>query len=166
MTKLIPAKCPSCAANLEFPEGMELGHCMHCGAKVIIDREVHVHGQTAIACPYCGGKGKTECKGQQKVVMHVKPWGWNTVVESCNGSGTCNYHSKPENDPTSVRLCSDGKCNNCHGTGKSVLRKCEFCGAAGLCPACKGTKKCVFCNGMGYVTCTECKGTGFKIYKA
>ena len=26
MTKLIPAKCPSCGANLEFPEGMEVDH--------------------------------------------------------------------------------------------------------------------------------------------
>lgn len=36
-TKLIPAKCPSCGANLEFPEDHDdIGECGHCGAKVII----------------------------------------------------------------------------------------------------------------------------------
>ena len=43
MTKRIPAKCPSCGANLEFPEDMDVGHCMHCGGKVFASGPEVVH---------------------------------------------------------------------------------------------------------------------------
>jgi len=50
MIKLIPAKCPNCGADLQFPEGMEIGHCIHCGGKVIIDKNepapTHYHQDT------------------------------------------------------------------------------------------------------------------------
>ncbi len=167
MTDLIPAKCPSCGANLEFLSGLKVGHCMHCGGKVIISSTVNVQvqGQAVIPCPYCSGKGRTECKGQQKVIMTVKPWGWDNVAESCGGSGKCTYHNRPAKDPTSVSLCKDGKCDNCKGKGRSVLHKCEFCNGAGACPACQGSGKCTFCGGVGYLPCPACKGTGFKVYQ-
>ena len=50
MVELIPAKCPNCGADLQFPEGMEVGHCIHCDGKVIIDKNEpapsHYHQDT------------------------------------------------------------------------------------------------------------------------
>jgi DNA-directed RNA polymerase subunit RPC12/RpoP len=44
MTKLISAKCPSCGANLEFPEETEMGVCIYCGGKILISKsEIHYH---------------------------------------------------------------------------------------------------------------------------
>jgi hypothetical protein len=37
----------NCGADLEFPDGLEIGHCMYCGSKIIIERaqpEIHYHG--------------------------------------------------------------------------------------------------------------------------
>ena len=161
MTKLIPAKCPSCAANLEFPEGMELGHCMHCGAKVIIDREVHVHGQTAIACPHCKGVGHFICEGREDLVQKT------TLVQnklsrvSCRGSGRCTSRMM-DLEPD---LCYGGKCHTCKGKGVGLfLNKCPLCRGTCVCPSCQGTGKCVYCNGTGKIKCEICNGTGFKLY--
>lgn len=159
MTKLIPAKCPSCGAELEFPENMETGHCMHCGGKVIIDKEVHVHGQTAIACPDCNGRGYFVCKGKKEFIRRVGALNLNRV--SCEGTGKCTSDASGD----SKTVCIDGKCLWCKGTGKFLLLKCNFCKGTGICPTCQGTGKCKICNGTGKAKkCDTCKGTGFKIY--
>lgn len=160
MTKLIPAKCPSCGANLEFPEDMEVGHCMHCGGKVIIDREVHVHGQTAIACPDCDGKGYFICKGKKEFLRRINMVNINRV--SCEGTGKCTLNVSDVSDP-----CLNGKCIFCKGTGKIGFFKCNHCKGTGKCLSCLGTGKCSFCNGAGKssLKCDACDGTGFKIYK-
>lgn len=182
MTKLIPAKCPSCGANLEFPEGMELGHCMHCGAKVIIDKEVHIHGQTAIACPECGGKGYHPCEPEEfidegeadylkvkklydsRMVMHEmaqrfhrgKFW---ARAMGCEGTGKCQSHTvrATKEDFQCLRI-SRGSENNCSAGS------CAFCRGTGklsfnsTCQICNGTGKCLICGGTG--KCTICGGTG------
>ena len=45
--KLIVVRCPNCGGEPEFPEDMEIGHCMYCGSKVLIGEEegsTHYHG--------------------------------------------------------------------------------------------------------------------------
>jgi DNA-directed RNA polymerase subunit RPC12/RpoP len=162
MTKLIPAKCPSCGANLEFPEGMEMGHCMHCGAKVIIDKEVHVHGQTAIACPHCGGVGHFVCKGKVELVQQTT-FSQNRISRvSCEGTGKCTFRVLD----LDARICYSGKCHTCQGKGKGMfLNTCPTCRGTGKCPTCQGTGKCTYCKGIGKTKCEPCNGTGFKIYK-
>jgi DNA-directed RNA polymerase subunit RPC12/RpoP len=47
LVELVPARCVSCGADLEFPDGLDIGHCMYCGSKIIIERaqpEIHYHG--------------------------------------------------------------------------------------------------------------------------
>ena len=157
MTKLIPAKCPSCGAELEFPEGMEVGHCMHCGGKVIIDKEVHVHGQTAIACPECGGKGYFLCSGKKRITAS------HYIIKSCEGTGKCNVKFN-QNDKLR-RFCNSGVCDACNGKGKIYGFACGICDGHKICPACNGSGVCTFCSGKGKIECKACKGTGFKIYK-
>ena len=157
MVKLIPAKCPSCGAELEFPENMEVAHCMHCGGKVIIDKEVHVHGQTAIACPECGGRGFFECSGVKKIVNN------SFIVKSCNGTGKCNV-KLIDNDKLR-NFCKSGFCGACKGKGKIYGMKCGICDGHKECFVCHGSGICTLCGGKGKITCKVCKGTGFKVYK-
>jgi hypothetical protein len=35
--KLVPLKCPSCAANIQLDTANKIGYCMYCGCKVILD---------------------------------------------------------------------------------------------------------------------------------
>jgi DNA-directed RNA polymerase subunit RPC12/RpoP len=184
MVKLIPAKCPSCAAELEFPENMEVGHCMHCGGKVIIDKEVHVHGQTAIACPECGGKGYSPCeieetiteelvafqikqrintKHDSKKIKNVKQSNNRTTLYKramgCGGSGICvNYSVQTYNQKSGNTFYLATTTTNWCINGKCAV--CKGRGKIGFipCGTCKGTGTCLICEGSG--KCTICDGTG------
>ncbi|MBA3045580.1 MAG: hypothetical protein KKH41_04585 [Candidatus Thermoplasmatota archaeon] len=183
MTKLIPAKCPSCAANLEFPEGMEMGHCMHCGAKVIIDREVHVHGQVAIPCPECNGKGQFDCeqeirKSKEKLDLlgavkdhkdinpHCKDAIFNIGVRTvsmnafflrptgCGGDGMC----KVIMFSCTKAMKTDGQVSksDMFSLDGATILKDDSCNR-GKCRWCKGTGK------LGLIVkekCEFCDGTG------
>lgn len=182
MTKLIPAKCPSCGANLEFPDNMDVGHCMHCGGKVIIDKEVHIHGQVAIACPECGGKGHHPCKSEDlidegetdyltikkqhnsKMVMLImaqrfhrgKYW---ARAMGCEGTGICHSATvKVANKNFEFPRISRGSKNDCNA---GTCADCRGTGKLSLDSAhqvCNGTGKCLICQGTG--KCTICGGTG------
>ncbi len=40
MVELVAAKCPQCGADLEFPDTIDVGHCMYCGGKVIVEKKI------------------------------------------------------------------------------------------------------------------------------
>lgn len=54
MIKLVPAKCPSCDANIEVNEKLEKTICQYCGTTVLIDEAISKH--------------KVELSGKVKVV--------------------------------------------------------------------------------------------------
>ena len=36
---MIELSCPSCGANLELPDRLDIAHCMYCGGKIILRSE-------------------------------------------------------------------------------------------------------------------------------
>lgn len=93
-----------------------------------------------------------------------------TKCKVCHGDG---------NDCTN---CSDGRCPNCKGSGKTYVfvgykngqpvsdgpYKCQVCNGYGKCTVCQGKGSCSACHSTGVVLkysgtdyCKTCKGTGF-----
>ena len=68
MVNLIPAKCPSCGANLQLPEGRDFGYCTHCGGKVLIEKnEMQVHHTGSVSSlPLCNNCGNTLTEGNRQ----------------------------------------------------------------------------------------------------
>ena len=179
MTKLIAAKCPSCGADLEFPEHMEMGHCMHCGGKVIIAKpklDVYHHGNIGgtPTCPNCGN------------ILSDK-----NILSKCEVCGVqwCSICGKERNDEI-IRADDNikyAKRNNREIFNWQNKRRCTACEEKHLktveisCLSCapsyysvgldnighqKPTGKCLSCDGNGYtgkiikLKCIPCGGSG------
>lgn len=57
MVELIPAKCPSCGADLKLPDNLEKAFCLYCGTTVIIKRNDTIQVRQAVfICEVCGKK--------------------------------------------------------------------------------------------------------------
>src|SRR6266508_3622866 len=37
--QMLKLACPTCGANLELPEQLDIAHCMYCGSKIILRSE-------------------------------------------------------------------------------------------------------------------------------
>jgi len=154
--KLVPAKCPSCGAGLQIPEGQDKMHCIYCGSQVFV-RKSHPGGQE---CKVCDGFGRID------------------ICRACNGTGKCTWYMSSSahgnNDFTSMMAygsqsqCVKGYCSACGGKGQGgSMSACPFCGGTGKCPRCLGTAKCSACRGIGVIpgpsgslVCPGCGGEG------
>ena len=176
MVKLIPAKCPSCGANLQMPDNLEIGYCTHCGGKVIIDKEkVLVHHMGSVSsvplCPNCGNTladgnrqfkcelcGKTECHyccmlTPRESQHFITAESWGRLVHN--------------NDLTLCKTCAKQRyvtCTSCDsqangrysGTPNGKCPHCRGLGTIGVifketCPTCDGSGICPTCGGKTWV---------------
>jgi len=174
--KLIPAKCPSCGANIELPDHLKSGYCTHCGGKVLIDEDrVEVHHTGAVSslplCPNCGNTltegnrlfscelcGKKACYVCSKLSERE-----NTHFTTARAWGRQIHNA----DLALCRECAKQRlvtCTGCDGilnqrymgqpTGKCSM--CQGRGTTGIlftrtCSQCHGTGRCPWCNGTRWV---------------
>jgi predicted RNA-binding Zn-ribbon protein involved in translation (DUF1610 family) len=166
MPKLYEAECPNCGATLKITENLEKASCEHCRTNFILakdDTRVRLDGKR-IDCPRCGGKGKIRCSGVLVQEINWNLMKFNLFAEGCTGDGKCLVTSHPEKPGVSANYCVRGKCAWCNGTGRYLVRRCEFCGGSGSCSFCGGSGICTLCNGKGIMECKSCRGRGYNIY--
>jgi len=53
--------------------------------------------------------------------------------------------------PSVLSSWNDGKCSDCHGTGKEAIPYGDIFGSKCDCPSCGGSGKCPTCYGKGYL---------------
>lgn len=167
MAKLFEAGCPNCGATLKLTANLERATCQHCKSNFILasdEKDIRL-ADKRIRCPRCNGTGDMRCSGA--IAQEVK---WNLLkfelfAEGCMGDGKCLVTCHPQKPGVSANYCVRGTCAWCRGTGRYLVRQCEFCGGSGVCRFCKGSGVCMLCNGEGMVKCKSCQGRGYNLYR-
>ncbi|MBI5001665.1 MAG: hypothetical protein HZB92_09145 [Euryarchaeota archaeon] len=179
---LVPAVCPKCGADLEFPEGLPIGHCMYCGSKIILIDSDNQSSKPVIACPECKGKGYFLCEEELNIpssehlfTNEILPKYKNKIIEisgnwestsfmratGCNGSGKCHsqyifkwHKDDPIREDGSEKLGCLPPIANFNWCKGGMCVACQGSGEAGI----LFKSKCEKCKGTGH--CLLCASTG------
>ena len=149
MVKLIPAKCPSCGANLQMPDTLEVGYCNHCGGKVIIDKEkvlVH-HTGSVSSIPLCPNCGNTLTEGNRLF-----------SCELCN-KRECLFCSKLSQRESQYFVNAINCGRVVHNDDLSICRSCEIKRFVS-CTECDEKTKQGLYSGHPTGVCPTCNGKG------
>ncbi len=174
MVNLIPARCPNCGADLQFPDTLKIGYCSHCGGKVLIEENsMQVHHTGAVSSlPLCPNCGNTLTEGNRLFKCEI------CEKQECYFCSKLNSREQGlfQSAANMGRIVNDGGRNLCREHQRQRVATCIACDPigpyglvsgrpSGMCSQCHGTgkigsilkKPCSYCNGTG--RCPVCFGS-------
>ena len=166
MVNLIPARCPSCGADIQFPDTLEIGYCSHCGGKVLIEKNsMQVHHTGSVSnVPICPNCDNTITEGNRLFKCEI------CGKQECYICGRLNSreHILFQNAANMGRIVNNGGSNLCKACKRQRAVTCLACDPLGPHGRVTGSPNCgcQYCNGTGTIgkimksTCSYCNGSG------
>jgi len=117
-------------------------------------------GKNIIPCHYCNGTGKKTGASDITSLQLISGNKAKRIGDSSSGASKIKRLGDKQS-PANSESQTSSQCLFCKG---NATVKCPACN--GICPACKGTKKCSTCKGTGKepsARCPQCNGRGYTL---